>query len=136
MSRLRQRADVPVPRVPDAPPDAVITIACGDDRRGLLSGPSSSSCRGLISSGDRSGEAAEEEEAGGRGAPSSSSSTSGASVSIQPPEPPSGAPDLLLVPSATRSSPRCSFCPFRLLALPPEERDRKGITGTLSLFSL
>src|SRR4051812_34283165 len=45
--RLRQLADAPVPRVPDAPPDAAITLALGDDRRGLLFGPASSSCRGL-----------------------------------------------------------------------------------------
>src|SRR3954462_13157607 len=47
-------------------PDAFTTPARGDDHRGLLSGPASSSCRGFVFSGGRSGEAAEGEEAGGK----------------------------------------------------------------------
>ena len=43
-----------------------------------------------------------------------------------------GPGDVLLVSSGTRSSPRRSFCPSRLLDLPPEVRDKKGITGILS----
>ena len=56
-----------------------------------------------------------------------------AAITIQPLD---GHQEVLLVSSATRSSPRHPFCPFRFLDLPPEERDKKGITGTLSLFSL
>ena len=46
-------------------------------------------------------------------------------------------PDSLLFPcldslSGAAEPPPRSFCPFRLLDLPPEERDRKGITGILS----
>src|SRR4051812_31687740 len=59
--------------------------------------------------------------------------SSGAAITIQPLD---GHQDVFLVSSASRSSPRRPFCPFRLLALPPEERDKKGITGTLSLFNL
>ena len=54
---------------------------------------------------------------------------SSATVAVQPSDDPRDVP---LVSSGTRSSPRHSFCPFRLLDLPPEKRDRKGITGILS----
>ena len=42
---------------------------------------------------------------------------------------------LLLVSFAARTSPRRSFCPPCRPDLLPEERDKKGITGILYLFS-
>ena len=44
----------------------------------------------------------------------------------------SGHVQMLLLPRP----PRRPFCPFRLLDLPPKERDKKGITSSLSVFSL
>src|SRR4051812_46140049 len=78
--RLPQLTDAPVPRVPDAPQTPSSPLLSVTTAGVFSSGPASASCRGLISSGGRSGEAAEEEEAGGKAAASSSSSSSGASV--------------------------------------------------------
>src|SRR3954465_11492831 len=90
--RLRQLADAPVPRVPDAPQTPSSPLLSVPTTGVFSSARQPPPPGGLISSGGRSGEAGEEEEAGGKAAASSSSSASGASVFFSLRRPLGGAP--------------------------------------------